>query len=331
MASDGRTGNAFWVTLPATALPARGIGDDSLQAETHTTVPAAEAPRAVEPEVQLPERAARTIDANDLRPTVPRTRVLLVDDVPVNQFVTATLLRREGHMVDVVSNGRAAVDAVQRVPYDLVLMDIFMPEMGGLEATRIIRSLPEPASLTPIVALTGNVAEDAELKASGMDGMVGKPVSLPVLQDTVRSRVWSGRRHEPCSLGGPGAGVRTALHDPWAVLSYARIGELRANLPPETFVNLVEECLSDLDHRLPALRLAVASANTGTIIAHAHAMVGMAANHGMAALETRLRTILAAARNGDTLTLSGSVVTKVEADLAEAARTLREVSQSEDV
>ena len=91
--------------------------------------------------------------------------------------------------------------------------------------------------------------------------------------------------------GAPGAGVQPSLHDPWAVLSHTRIRELRANLPPETFVSLVEECLSDLDHRLPALRRAVASGNTGAITAHAHAMVGMAANHGMAALETRLSTI----------------------------------------
>ncbi len=332
-ADDGCTGNAFWVTLPASALPFRDIGDDSLQAEILMGIRAAEAPRAVELELPPPERAARTLDLNDPRRPVPRTRVLLADDVLANQLVTATLLRREGHMVDVVSSGRAAVDAVRCTPYDLILMDIFMPDMGGQEATRIIRSLPEPANATPIVALTAtNAAEDeAVFRASGMDGILGKPVSLPELLDALRTRVWSVRRHEARGLGAPGSGVQPPLHDPWAVLSHTRIRELRANLPPETFVNLVEECLSDLDHRLPALRRAVASGNTGAITAHAHAMVGMAANHGMAALETRLRTILAAARDGDTLTLSASVVAEVEADLAEAARTLREVSQTEDV
>ena len=107
---------------------------------------------------------------------MPRTRVLLADDVLANQLVTATLLRREGHMVDVVSSGLDAVEAVRRVPYDLILMDIFMPEMGGQEATRIIRSMPQPASVTPIIALTANGTADdeAEFKASGIGWHPGK-------------------------------------------------------------------------------------------------------------------------------------------------------------
>jgi CheY-like chemotaxis protein len=255
--------------------------------------------------------------------------VLLADDVLANQLVIATLLRREGHMVDVVASGQEAVDAVRRNPYDLVFMDIFMPGMGGQEATRMIRSLPEPASLTPIIALTANVtAEDAALfEASGMDGSLPKPVSLAQLLDVLHTRVWSSAARQ--APGEPH--VQPPPSDPWAVLSQARIRELRTSLPPATFVNLVEECLSDLEHRLPVLRQAVASGYPEAITAHAHAMVGMAAGYGMAALETRLRTILAAARDGDTLTLSGPVVDEVEADLAEARRMLREVSQVEIV
>ena len=89
--------------------------------------------------------------------------------------------------------------------------------------------------------------------------------------------------------------------------------------------------MQDLDHRLPALRRAITAGNPGAITAHAHAMVGMAAGYGMAALETRLRMILAAARDGDTLTLSAAAVNEVEADLAEAARMLREISLTEVV
>jgi hypothetical protein len=154
---------------------------------------------------------------------------------------------------------------------------------------------------------------------------------MAALLETLRTYVWA----KP----GPDAGAAVTAElsakprqdDPWAVLSLARVRELRTNLPPETFINLVEECIADLDHRLPALRRAIAAGNPGAITAHAYAMVGMAAGYGMAALETRLRMTLAAARDGDTITLSAAVVSEIEADLAEAARMLREISQTEVV
>jgi CheY-like chemotaxis protein len=77
-----------------------------------------------------------------LRRPVPRTRVLLADDTPANQLITATLLRRAGHCVDIVPHGEAAIEAVQETPYDVILMDVFMPGLDGLAVVRIIRSLP---------------------------------------------------------------------------------------------------------------------------------------------------------------------------------------------
>jgi hypothetical protein len=115
------------------------------------------------------------------------------------------------------------------------------------------------------------------------------------------------------------------------VLSHARIRELRATLPAETVAGLIEDCLTDLDLRLPALRRAIATANPAAITAHAHAMVGIAAGYGMASLETRFRMILAAVHEGDMMTLSPASVAAVEADLIEAARLLRNVVQMEAV
>nr|WP_294507311.1 PAS-domain containing protein [uncultured Rhodopila sp.] len=333
-AEDGRAGNAFWLSLPAAALPFRDAGDGSLQAEVISAIRGAEAGPDAAPKPEpaaVNEPAAGAPSANRL--PVPRTRVLLADDIAANQLVTATLLRREGHMVDVVGSGQDAVEAVKQTPYDLIFMDIFMPGMGGQEAARIIRSLPEPAGLTPIVALTANASDEdaAVFRAAGMDGVLGKPVSLADLRETLRAHVWEMPKRDSLRAQPVGETPKPKLHDPWAVLSLARIRELRTNLPPETFISLVEECLQDLDHRLPALRRAISTGNPGAITAHAHAMVGMAAGYGMAALETRLRMILAAARDSDTLTLSAAVVAEVEADLAEAARMLREVSLTEVV
>jgi HPt (histidine-containing phosphotransfer) domain-containing protein len=108
-----------------------------------------------------------------------------------------------------------------------------------------------------------------------------------------------------------------------------RISELRTNLAPATFVKLMDECLVDMDHRLPALRRALVAGTPGAITAHAHAMVGMAAGYGMAALESRLHQIMDAARTGDLSALGRGIVAALEKDFEQAARSLRDMLRTE--
>jgi CheY-like chemotaxis protein len=97
--------------------------------------------------------------------------------------------------VDIVADGREAVKALRQTPYDLVLMDIHMPEMDGVEATRLIRDLPGEVGALPIVALTANAMKGDREKylAAGMTDYLSKPVDRDALVD-VLGKVASARR-----------------------------------------------------------------------------------------------------------------------------------------
>lgn len=114
-------------------------------------------------------------------------RILLAEDNPINQRVAAALLEALGCEVDVVGDGREALEAVQRETYDAVLMDMMMPGMDGLEATRAIRALSDAHAGVPVIALTANAfAEDrAACEAAGMSGFVTKPVTAATLRETL--------------------------------------------------------------------------------------------------------------------------------------------------
>jgi two-component system sensor histidine kinase/response regulator len=113
-----------------------------------------------------------------VRKTERRLRILLADDNVTNRLVAVARLEKMGHRVDPVGNGQEAIDAVRDVPYDLVLMDVMMPDVDGLTATREIRTLPAPACDIPIVAMTANLFRENldACGAAGMDGFLGKPL-----------------------------------------------------------------------------------------------------------------------------------------------------------
>jgi signal transduction histidine kinase/DNA-binding response OmpR family regulator len=277
--ADGKQGNAFWLALPVEVPPS----PTPTQQPDPTSGTLAE-----EVDYALPQ----PVTAADLVRPLPRTRVLLVEDIRANQLVTSTLLRRLGHLVDPAGSGQEAIEAARRSPYDIIFMDIFMPGMSGQEATQHIRDLGGPLAQVPIVALTANVAahDAAVFRAAGMSGVLGKPVTLEDLTDALRHYVWAPPP-APASAPIDVFPQPEAPADDRPILAMGRLTELTSNLPRAALVGLVEECLTDLDLRLPALRRAMAAGVPGSIVAHAHAMTGMASSYGMAALESRLRAI----------------------------------------
>lgn len=285
---QGTEGNEFWLLVPIAPLPAAG------------RLPAAgDAP---------PRRV------------LPRTRVLLVEDTVANQLVTATLLRREGHLVDIAGNGPQALRMIAQAPYDLVFLDIFMPGLTGYDVARRIRALPPPAGTMPLVALTANVSPDdqALCREAGMNRLLGKPVSLPEMTQALADLVWRGfpRRTAETRASAPAVPATPLLAAP-------RIEELRGSLPGDMLNGMVEECLVDLQARLPGLRRAMEARDATEIAAQAHAMVGMAAGYGMASLERRLRDVMEAARGGDTGRVAALLGT-LDGELSLAAAALRE-------
>ena len=126
---------------------------------------------------------------------LPPLRLLAAEDNSVNQILIKALAEGWGHPCDVVANGIEAVAQVQAATYDVVLMDIQMPEMDGETAARAIRALPGPVGRIPIIAMTANVMPEqrASYLAAGMDAVVSKPVEAQALQAALRQVV---ARHE---------------------------------------------------------------------------------------------------------------------------------------
>ncbi|MEY4752592.1 MAG: hypothetical protein RJA44_267 [Pseudomonadota bacterium] len=116
----------------------------------------------------------------------PRPPVLIAEDNPVNQLICTELLQQAGLQVELAGDGIEAVTLATLQPYALILMDVHMPGLDGLEATRLIRQLPAHQH-TPILAMSGscNGAELAEALASGMNGHLPKPFSAEELQATL--------------------------------------------------------------------------------------------------------------------------------------------------
>ena len=141
--------------------------------------------------VQLPLRIAPSpVEASPMpspcQPTLRVTaslKILLAEDNSINQKLIKTMLEKSGHAVTVVGNGRKAVEAVESADFDVVLMDMQMPEMDGEEATRLIRALSDPKRTLPIIALTADVMVEnrARYLEAGVDEVVAKPIDWDAL------------------------------------------------------------------------------------------------------------------------------------------------------
>jgi PAS domain S-box-containing protein len=174
-------------------------------------------------------------------------RILLAEDNAVNQKLAVRLLGKLGYEADVVANGLEAIEAVEGGDYDLVLMDVQMPHLDGLEATRRIRQ-SRPRGLPRIVAMTANVLqEDREAcVAAGMDDYLPKPIRAAQLAEALE------RGRPDTEKGGP---VETGeLEEAPSPIDDRVLRELRAQLGDEAFVkDLIETFLRDAPQLIAAM------------------------------------------------------------------------------
>ena len=144
--------------------------------------------QSVVPEGLAPAGAPAAV-AGTAAPAAQRSlKVLLVEDHPINQKLATTLLRKWGHEVTLAENGQQAVTLFPGTAWDIVLMDMQMPVMGGLEATRLIRALERPGQRVPLIAMTANAME-ADRQAcvdAGMDEHLSKPFKSAALQELLQ-------------------------------------------------------------------------------------------------------------------------------------------------
>ncbi|PYS40602.1 MAG: hypothetical protein DMF71_12975 [Acidobacteria bacterium] len=206
--------------------------------------------------------------------------LLLAEDNIVNQKVALRQLQRLGYRADAVANGREAVEALERIPYDLVLMDCQMPEMDGYEATGQIRRREGAAKHTWIVAMTANALEGDRAKciAAGMDDYVSKPVK-PEELGTVLTNIFS----EAGQNGSNGHGSNGK-----APVDLERLIQVMGD-DPEERSEIIAVYLDQMVKNLAKLEIAIARQNAREVDFIAHNCVGTSANCGMMAVVEPLR------------------------------------------
>ena len=247
-------------------------------------------------------------DAATTAPTLPpryaAARALLAEDNPANQQVALGILRKLGVTAEAVGDGVQALKALSTTPYDLVLMDVQMPEMDGFETTRRIRSPLSPVlnHAIPIIAMTAHAMQSDRQKClqAGMNDYVSKPISPAALADAMdRALSGTGAAHAPeapaSQLPLTGSGDRADAAP--AVLNYPALLE-RLGDDHELAASLLSQFLDSLPTKTVQLEQGWAASDLAAVQAVAHEMKGAAANLECTALGPLFSRIDAAAKQG---------------------------------
>ncbi len=279
--SEETVGTTFWVTLPLERA-SRAPENPGDKAETPLRLP----PLRVGPEQQKP-------------------RILLAEDNTTNQIVARELLLRRDCHVDVVANGQEAVEAVESRPYDLILMDISMPVMDGITASKRIRAGSGDARDTPIVALTAYVmkSDQEAFMAAGMNGFVAKPVLdgrrlYQVIEGLLRGVSAAQPMSDPAGMemaAEPKAGRSSSDH----IIDSSVLARLAASVGADTMAKLRDRFQSDVEGAVARIVQAAKDADIEALEQNSHTLKSVSGTFGAQRLQTLAQRINDASRLDD--------------------------------
>lgn len=267
------------------------------------------------------EAAADRLEATQR--TVRPRRILLAEDNPVNQKIAIGLLRPQGHTVEIANNGREAVDAAAAHEFDVILMDMHMPEMGGIDATRAIRALPGKRAEIPIIALTAMV--DAGSVQQGLDAGINDYVAKPIEPEALAAalyRIFGGDGAAPGSGSSDGSGLSAALAGSAAALDESVIGVLETQLGKEMVGELVGVFLAASRTLIDQLTAAQRAGDIQAWGAAAHSLKSAAGSLGLSRVYRAALAVEEACRAG-AADRAGAATAELPEDLAEGWRLLR--------
>ncbi|MFW9260199.1 GAF domain-containing protein [Nostoc sp. CALU 546] len=233
-------------------------------------------------EIQSTETSAVLTSSSSNAATKSKLRILLAEDNLVNQKVALKQLDSLGYKADVVANGKEVLQQLEKIPYDLILMDCQMPILDGLETTKEIHRWQKgdfALRRRPVViAMTANAMKEDEQMClnAGMDDYLSKPVFKDQLAATLEH--WTGVISSQQEAVVYEQTVSTDL-----VIDWEHLHQISGN-DQEFELNLLQICVEDIKPRLEIIKVAIASHNFGQIVREAHHLKGASANIGATAM-----------------------------------------------
>jgi len=233
-----------------------------------------------------------------------KARILLVEDNITNQLVALGILKKFGLRADAVANGEEALKSLETIPYDLVLMDVQMPVMDGLEATRRLRGHTQPALNTiPIIAMTAHALQGdrEQCLAAGMNDYICKPVMPSALAEALEK--WLPSEPDECRrmADAPGLDIKGDTQATPSLLAvWDQAGMRERLMEDEALMQVVAEgFLSDIPGQIEALQGYLEADDAVGAERQAHTIKGAAANVGGERVRVVAFAIEKAARVGD--------------------------------
>lgn len=299
-------GSTFWFCIPL-----QGAGDPKALRDVTS------------PDAGIGRQPPKPNEPAETRRAFRPLRVLVAEDNKINQQLAAMLLKNAGHLVDIAENGAAAVAAVEASEYDVVVMDVQMPVLDGIEAADRIRNLPPPKNAVPIIAVTAHAMAGARERylAAGMDGYLSKPLDpaalLRVLDEVGRAPQENQAEDRPGETGGAPRNVSTD-----AALDEDKLAELAQHLPEARIRELLLLFLAQLDEQVPRIAALAGASDWPAVKREAHTLTGSAGNIGAARIHRIARALEAACEGADVEAVDDLVSQFVKAHKS-TAKTIR--------